>query len=214
MGCKDYCGLSKRQKNLIMRHFLHCTGAPPWVLQFAVQQWPCDGDAQKTKLILKTHTALLMYQGDWGVLELGPNLPHNPTTDQLTELVREMQETQTLGKAFSAFAEQVAAELHAPSWACCLEICLRTFEDEKKLRLHAHLYLKSEVQQLRCESSRKLRFKFSDPHLKDTLWGKKVARANWAGAYYCLVPKLGSVFAMARFSAFVIFLSTPLGCST
>ena len=80
------------------------------------------------------------------------NLPPKLTTDQLTELVREMQEAQTLWCAFSAFHAFLAAELHGSSWACCLEISLRTFEEEKQLRLHAHLYLKSEVQQLRCES--------------------------------------------------------------
>ena len=69
----------------------------------------------------------------------GPNLPLNPTTDQLTEHVREMQEAQALWKAFTVFAGELVADLHAPSWACCLEICLRTFEDEKQLRSHAHL---------------------------------------------------------------------------
>ena len=68
-----------------------------------------------------------------------------------------------------------------------------TFEEEKQLRLHAHLYLKSEVQQLRCEIPKKLRFLFSGPHLKDTMWGKEVDEANWAGAYDCLVSKLGVV---------------------
>ena len=70
-----------------------------------------------------------------------------------------------------SFCRFLAAELHAPSWACCLEICLRTFEEEKQLRLHAHLYLKNEVQQLRCESPKQLRFMFSDPELKGTWWG-------------------------------------------
>ena len=105
-----------------------------------------------------------------------------------------MQEDQTLWEALSAFAEQLGAELHIRSWACCLEICLRTFEEEMQLRLHAHLYLMREAQQLRCESLKILRFMFLDPYLKDTLWGKKVAKGNWAVAYYCLAPRRGSVF--------------------
>ena len=206
---KDFHGLSKRQKNLVMRHFLHWSNAPPWIFQFAVRQWPCDPDEQKPKLVLKTQTALLTFQGDWGVLELDPNLPPSPTTDHLTQHVKALQAAQTLWKAFSAFGEQLAADLHAPSWACCLEICLRTFEEEKQLRLHAHLFLKSEVQQLRCEDSKKLRFMLSDPHLKETLWGKKVGRANWAGAYYCLAPKLGSVFSHGSIQRFRDFPIDP-----
>ena len=94
MGRQDYDSLSQRQKNWILRHFLHRTGAPRWVLQFAVRQWPCDADEQKPKLILKTQTCLLTFQGDWGVLELDPNLPQDLTTGQLTEHVREMLEAQ------------------------------------------------------------------------------------------------------------------------
>ena len=78
LALKDFQSLSKRQKNLILQHFLHWAGAPPWILQFAVRQWPCDADEHKPKLFLKELTALLTFQGDWGVLELGPNLPQPP----------------------------------------------------------------------------------------------------------------------------------------
>ena len=125
-------------------------------MQFALLQWPSDADEQKPKVILRSHTVLLTFQGDWGALDLGPNLPQDPTIGQLTEHVSEMQQAQTLWTAFSAFAEQLAADLHAPSWACCFEICLRTFEEEKYVRLHAHLYLRSEVQRLHCTCRRKI----------------------------------------------------------
>ena len=209
LGRKDYQSLSQRQKNLLLRHFLLRTGAPPWVFRFAVQQWPCDASEKKQPLVLHSQTCLLTYQGDWGVLELDPNLPPTFSAVQLTEHVRQMPEAQTLWKAFLEFADALAAQLHAPLWACCLEICLKTFEEQKQLRLHIHLYLKSDVQQLRCESFKKLRFRSSDPHLKDTLWGKKVSKANWAGAYYCLAPKRGSVFSHGTIRRFLDFPVDP-----
>ena len=86
-----------------------------------------------------------------------------------------------------------------------------TFEEEKQLRLHAHLYLKSEVQQLRCEVPKKLRFLFSGPHLKDTMWGKEVDEANWAGAYDCLVSKLGVVLRHGSIRHFRDCPIDPLG---
>ena len=67
MGRKDYGSLSKWLQNLIVRHFLHCTGAPPWVLQFAVRQWLCYANGQKPKLILETQPALSTFQGELGV---------------------------------------------------------------------------------------------------------------------------------------------------
>ena len=76
--------------------------------------------------------------------------------------------------------------------------------------MQLHLCVESEVQELRCESARKFRFKATDPRLKETLWGKKVAKANWAGASYCLAPKCGFIFSPRLFSAFSRFSSRPL----
>ena len=112
----------------------------------------------------------------------------------LTEYVRETQEAHDLWEAFLAFAQELSVDLHAPLWACCVEICLKTFQEQHQVRLHIHLYLKNELQAIRCENARKLRFLGTDPHHKEVLWGKKIVKANWAGAYYCLAPKRGSVF--------------------
>ena len=195
LGRKDWSGLHKRQKNSIVRHFLLFSQAPPWVARYGESQWPVNPSEGKPKLVLQAQTALLTYQGDWGVFPLDPTVVGaDATPDQLSEHVRQMAEVQVLWKLFLAFSDKLATDLHVPNWACCLEICLKTYEEKKELRLHAHLFLRSEVQTIRCESARRLHFLYSDPHLKDTLWGKKVAKgANWAGAYYCLAPKLGSV---------------------
>ena len=48
------------------------------------------------------------------------------------------------------------------SWACCVEICLKTFEEQKQLRLPLDLVLRNEAQQLRCESAKKLRFRSTE----------------------------------------------------
>ena len=208
LGRKDYSGLSQRQKNAVVRYFLQRTIAPPWIFDFAVRQWPCDADERKPTMFLKTQTALLTYQGSWGVLQVDPNL-HHLTTDALTEHVRESPEAKALWKEFKGYAESLEKELHATAWACCLEICLKTWQEQKELRVHLHLYMKSENQQLRCESVRRLRFRYTDPHLRETLWGRKVARANWAGAYYCLSPKRGSVYRHGSLERFVDFPVDP-----
>ena len=44
LGRKEYDSLSQRQKNLLLRNFLHRAGAPRWVWQVLVRQWPCDAD--------------------------------------------------------------------------------------------------------------------------------------------------------------------------
>ena len=209
LGQSDYGSLSKHQKNCLIRHFLHFTNAPNDVLQFARRQWPVDASELKPKLVLHAGTVLLTYQGDWGVLDVGENLPPNPSSEQLTEYVKDMPEAQGIWKDFLEFAAQLAEDVHAPVWACCLEICLRTFEMEKQLRLHAHLYLKNEDQQIRCEDQNKLSFMASTPNLKQKLWGRVVSRSNWAGAYYCVSPKLGSVFQHSTHERFRDFPVDP-----
>ena len=112
--------------------------------------------------------------GILGVLELGPNVPPNPTHAQLTEHVKEMPEAQEqCGASFKAFAELLAADVRAV-YCCCLEICLKTFEEQKELRLHGYLFLKKEISDIRCECARKLRFLDVDPHCRQMLWGKRV----------------------------------------
>ena len=75
--------------------------------------------------------------------------------------------------------------------------------------MHLHLYLKSDDHQLRSESRQKLRFKYTTPHLRDTIWGRKVKLANWAGAYYCVAPKKGSVFRGGNIKPFLDFPVDP-----
>ena len=203
----DFHGLSRRQKNVVMRHFLVCSGAPPWVLRYGVSTWPCDESDEKPKVILKAQTALLTYQGDWGLLPLSDQTPWSASDAELAAHVSAMKESRTLWTAFREFSERLASDLYAPLFACCLELCMHTWQDEKLLRLHGHLFLKSDNGLIRCSNARVLRFLYADPHVKDTLWGRKVAKANWAGAYYCLAPKIGSVFthgSLRRFRDFPV----------
>ena len=192
LGRKDYQSLSQRQKNILLRHFLHRSSAPAWVFDFAVRAWPCDICEKSEEPILRAQTCFLTYQGDWGVVETPSTLPEDVLCQELTMAVREMPEAQGLWAEFLAFAETLAKDLQATSWACCQEICLQTWEEQRQLRLHFHLFMKSDVKQMRCKSRQRLRFQGADPFLKDTMWGKKVFKSNWAGAYYCLAPKKGS----------------------
>ena len=135
-------GLSKLQRRTIVRHFLVIVGTPEWIMSWCSQQWPITEDEKARPPLLDCHTCLLTYNGDWGVLELGPNVPPNPTNAQLTEYVKQMPEAQNLGARFKSFAEHIAGELHVPIYCCCLEICLTTYLTQKQLRLHGHVFLR------------------------------------------------------------------------
>ena len=196
LGRQDLTSLSRRQKNRIVRHFLLAAHAPSWITSFGESQWPVDASEIKVQLIIRAQTVLCTYQGDWGLFSFDPvAIGPGTTPDELSEHARQLPEVQQLWKDFGAFVERLCADLHAPNWACCLEICLVTFDQEQRLRIHAHLFMRNEVQQIRCECRRMISYRGTHPHMKDTLWGKKLSKgSSWAGAYYCLAPKVGSVF--------------------
>ena len=206
-GARRLSQLCKRQKNLVLRQFLQISLAPSWALEFAAKVWPADASEQRARYCLQASTALLTYQGDWGVCLPGPQLPRRPTPEVLTEYVQGLDGVDQLCSALKDFGKAVAEHLRAQSWACCMELCLRTFEDERVLRLHAHVFLRQESEKMRCEDQRLLRFLGGDPHVVETIWGKRVRRGNWAGAYYCLAPKHGSLF---RYAPLVPFRDFPV----
>ena len=76
-----------------------------------------------------------------------------------------------------------------------MEICLKTFQEQQELRVHLLVFRRATIE---CVASirdqKQLQFRNTLPHIRDSSWGRKVAKANWAGAYYCLPPKLGSVY--------------------
>ena len=193
LGREDFQSLSTQQKNTLLRYMLHRTGAPSWVREFASKQWPMEDCEKKAKVVVSGMTFLLTYQGAWGILKPGTDLPSPLTDNQLTEHVRELPEAQALWQDSLTFAETLSTLFRAQSWCACLEICLKTFREQQELRVHLHVYLKSD-NRMRCQDQKQLQFQNTLPHIRDSLWGRKVAKANWAGAYYCLAPKLGSVY--------------------
>ena len=72
---------------------------------------------------------------------------------------------------------------------------MNTFASKFVLRVHAHMYLARESQKLCACSSGRFLFHKCTPHKSHKL--ATIGRRNtagWAGCYYVLAPKVGSVF--------------------
>ena len=208
LAVKDWSTLSKLQKNQVLHHFIMITEAPVFIKDFAASQWQLRTE-QKPKIILQASTVLLTYQGPWGLLTTPLGVTATSSEEQMVEHLRTMSCVLNLWQDFTAFSEDLADKLHAPFWACCLEICSKTWQKEQMLRLHGHLFLKCQTGKLRCQDQKCLRFRDSSPHQSDTLWGKKTARSNWAGAYYVLSPKSSSILRKGSVEPFLDFPVNP-----
>ena len=91
-------------------------------------------------------TAVLTYNGQWGVLARIPEESHiletnYPWREWVAE-VRKIRRAQQLWTEFREFVEVLAKRWSVTYWAACCEICTETYHDSKLLRLHCHLFLK------------------------------------------------------------------------
>ena len=170
------------------------TSCPDFVLNYAMTQWLTVARNRRQALALHASTALLTFQGPCFVMDVPPGVVDSLTDmSQLVDFTRQLPAAQELEAAFKLHCQELADNLGATAHCFCLEICTDTWSDSGTLRLHGHLFMKSADKKLRAESSRLMMFRDSEPHLATQLWGKQCSRANWAGAYYCVAPKLGAV---------------------
>ena len=206
----DYQILTKPQKSLVLRFFLDETSCPDFVLHFAMTQWlGCDKN-RKASMLFQSSTVLLTYQGDCFVMDLSPSVVESLSdVAMLVEFAQKLPAAQELCTAFKLHSEQLSELLGATAHCFGVEICLDTWSEESILRLHGHLFLKHSDKKLRAQNKKPLFFRDSEPHLKTQLWGKQCSRGNWAGAYYCLAPKLGALFQGGSVKPFKDFPVSP-----
>jgi hypothetical protein len=192
LAVKDLQVLVKKQKHRLVVFFVNYTSAPAYIKSYSYRQWDPE-DEVRPRLVLQSTAVLLTYQGDWGLIALQPGKLQEYSEDHITRYVRELSCVTEICSRFQLHATALANLLHVSSWACGVEICFRTWEKEGQLRLHGHLFLKSDRSAMRCEDQTALSFMSVLPHMRDSLWGKATARSTWAGAYYTLAPKIGAI---------------------
>ena len=182
-----YDNLNRYQKNMVVRHFMNSTYAPQFLLPFARQQW-CVSTQEKDSpsFGIDSHTALLTYQGNWGLVP-SATLDASLSDDELTKEVRKLPVVIEKCRSFGEHCQSLANKLTAASYACSVEICLSTWRKEQVLRLHGHFFAKSYVSRMRCERGPTLMFEGSIPH--NTAFVMSKPTKGWAGAYYTTAPK-------------------------
>ena len=176
----------------------------------------------------RSSNALFTYQGDWGLIEdvsdekmssviemaqgsMEMQLDYDQRRVQAAvDMIRPFDSVKQLHEALSAMVLQVVAVKFLHIWGFTLELCPKTLLEERKLRLHAHVYV-----------ARKDRFRFvltdftflgSIPYLGEGILGVTSTRTssrNFSGLYYVLAPKVGTVTCATNFPAFTHFPVTP-----
>ena len=167
----------------------------------------CSSDAVKT---VKGQTALLTWQGPWGVLSV-PVSEGPRDTKAIEELCQRLE---TCPSAYGLFTDmevmlkerqQTMQILH---YAMVLELCTKTFSEEGRVRVHLHAWLlfPGNHNHERCLDV--FRFRNSLPFVSPyTCFTAGRGRgALFAGAFYVTVAKIGRVLSSATKNPFVDYI--------
>ena len=96
--------------------------------------------------------------------------------------------------------------------AVCLEVCPETYELQKKIRLHVHMFCKSSGPPLCVRHMSFFSFEGCQSHASGQIGGLATTkgRSSWGGFFYCcLKDKKGTVFTEATKAPFTKFLVNP-----
>ena len=186
-----YDTLNRYQKNMLLRYFFEFMHAPEFLCSFACRQWKMSKDEKEAPAFsIDAMTLLLTYQGEWGVVAC-PTLSTLTSDDELAKDVRQLPEVVDVCRRFDEHGSALANKAYAGHFAWSVEICLKTWRKENLLRLHGHLFIKSNEGRMRCGDRSLLTFEGCVPHHTNFVFNRQAK--GWAGAYYTLAPKLGSV---------------------
>ena len=140
----DFGKLNKADKWDVARYWLASgTGQfqpkpiKTWIIQNFHQT--SNGVAAASKRSLRSKQLMFTCQGDWGLLKLPADLSPSPDLDTLGEQLREVPDVLKLWERVRKEAARWEAKLGAADYTLCLELCTKTWQEEKTLRLHCHL---------------------------------------------------------------------------
>ena len=204
----DWRSLDHATKSKIIHTFLHVYMAPQFVVDYVTAQWGQARGIAKGCKWLDASGVLLTYNGPWGVLPQG-RLGTSCSEEELVKYVRNLAVASDLWDKFHDFVKGAADNVGANTYALCFEICSETWKEKHVLRLHAHVYLRSDHAKIRVRSALVFAWMGLTPHKSSMALGKNISRSQYAGLYYVLCPKSYSVFQTGSVRPFLDFPVDP-----
>ena len=167
----------------------------------------CTSDAVKT---VKGQTALLTWQGPWGVLTT--TVSEGPRdTKAIGELCQRLETCPTAHRLFTDMEEMLKERqqaMHILHYAMVLELCAKTFSEQGRVRVHLHAWLLFPGNQNHERCLEVFRFRNTLPFVSPyTCFTAGRGRgALFAGAFYVTVAKIGRVLSCATKNPFVDYI--------
>ena len=196
---KDFKSLALCQKNAVIHHWAERLRAPEYVVLAIDDLWAPHVKAKHagfdSSKFIYSKSALLTWQGSWGVVSMTEAETRDLTIDALVDILMTREDILGVWKEFQVFLKKLTGDHFVRYYAQSFEICTRTFAESKQVRVHAHAFLLREDSRIQIHNKEKVVFKGGAAVKAQSTGANSVLRGSgvWCGCYYLLAPKIGSI---------------------
>ena len=213
--------LSHEERLECAKKWLEMSAPPGWVKVFVEHRFLSQdlvtksngGQCRVTGLML---TWNLPVEAPSATSEITQSLPPEKLPlDELVQRLRDDAVAQALFKRVEDHGMRMKLLVGADDVAMSLEVCPETWTENSILRLHIHMFFKSNSSYIRCRACPAFDFEggtaVSSTHINGLASGGICRhKASWSGFFYCcLMEKKGTVFTLATKAPFTKFLVSP-----
>ena len=211
-----YKELDAEGRSAIARKWMVMVKLPPYMQGVLEEKFPVTDVGSKVCQV-KTPGVLLTWNlpgtESSDTVKIEQCLPPGQlTVEELVTRLRELPIAQALWGKVQEHGDVCKQVSGAHDVAVCMEVCPETYELQTRLRLHVHMFLKTNADALRLKHLDFFSFTGSPAHVSTQIGGMPVARGRrcWCGFFYCcLLEKRGTVFTNATKAPFTKFLVNP-----
>ena len=201
--------LNSHEKHLAYREFVRETQAPEHIVRCVRENYPETPSAQNLGYFLYARSVLLTWNGDWGIFVL-PDVQKGDSWRVVKAGLDVVPAFEALWSEFQKFADGLAELLGAAHVAFSLELCTETWMLSAEVRVHAHMFLSGDATKLKLCRAEQAAFKGVNPHKSHRVAAlNNRACSGFAGCYYLLAPKIGSLRTGGNVSAYKDFGVSP-----
>ena len=217
-GRLAFKALAVEHRNICVRKWIDAIQPPAWLAQVVNDRMLTNLGAENGGKNIKPTQGVLL---TWNLSNEGPSdsgqLAESLPSEQLTvdALVQRLRHEPTAMTLWGRVVDhgQICKQLSAADdVAVCMEVCPETYELQKALRLHIHLFLKSNGMPLRLKNMSRFEFEGCSTHVSTQIGGLSTTkgRSSWSGFFYCCIKeKRGTLFSEATKTPFTKFLVNP-----
>ena len=202
----DFCNRSTQFRSAVYCAIAGSSDESAMLRGAAMQAWlnlnrTGQDSISDTVRTVKGQTALLTWQGPWGLLPtVGTNGPRD--TNAIEELCARLQNTPeaiALFRDMEVLLQERQQSVHVLHYAMVLELCTKTFSEEGRVRVHLHAWLLFPGNHNHERSLEMFRFRGTLPFVSPyTCFSAGRGRgALFAGAFYVTVTKIGRILSCA-----------------